>query len=316
MTDIENNATEQSDNVKNVQKSISEIISENKLKTIKLNEQKEEPNKKVNKGSVKEVDNNQADDKKIEVIDAEVKPEDNSEAESFKEELQKSENARKNARDMLSKVSMKLKNYEKRIAKLLNDGEIDSEYAEKLLSDISHDEDSEDVDSDLNEFQKLIKIGSNGLDRYRESIKDGIIDEDILLDKKVESFDFFMNEASHEEKVKVFEQLEKLKDKPILLAKKMLSIGNEYYEEAYKDFDEAGGFKRFKEKSNQEKEKLNKQVDKLNKEVLRLKEQYENFVEPRTMKLPSGGATSINTVKDYSIESSLRRARNGEFNRK
>jgi hypothetical protein len=230
--------------------------------------------------------------------------------------LQKSENARKNARDMLSKVSMKLKNYEKRIAKLLNDGEIDSEYAEKLLSDISHDEDSEDVDSDLNEFQKLIKIGSNGLDRYRESIKDGIIDEDILLDKKVESFDFFMNEASHEEKVKVFEQLEKLKDKPILLAKKMLSIGNEYYEEAYKDFDEAGGFKRFKEKSNQEKEKLNKQVDKLNKEVLRLKEQYENFVEPRTMKLPSGGATSINTVKDYSIESSLRRARNGEFNRK
>lgn len=272
----------------------------------KESEKKATEEKKAENPEVKEDKKSEEQKVKNEESDEE------SELDIAREELKKTENARKKARDELSKVYVKVKNYEKKIAALVDDGSLDKDIAENLMSEIKHDAKfEEEEEKNISGFQKLLKTASQGLNKYRESMEEGFIDEDPLLDKKIEAFDHFMNSASHEEREEALDELEKLKEKPVLLAKKMLSIGEQYYDEVLREIDESGGIKNFKLKETREKEKLQKKVDKLEKELLRFKEQYENFIVPEKMSIPSGGSSSAREPKGYSMSEIINRAQNG-----
>ena len=101
--------------------------------------------------------------------------------------------------------------------------------------------------------------------------------DDGLLQDKVDAFDYFLSIASEEEKEELLESLTALMDNPLSLAKKMLSIGQEVFENSYGQVKKAGGLKNYLSQKDQELEKLQKNIDKLTKKLA----QYEDFDQPR-----------------------------------
>jgi predicted translin family RNA/ssDNA-binding protein len=93
----------------------------------------------------------------------------------------------------------------------------------------------------------------------------------------VNAFDYFLSVGPKEELEQVLEDLTELLGDPVKLAKKMLSIGQEVYEESYKGIKEAGGFKNYLSQKDGEIEKLQKKIDKLETKLA----QYEDFDQPR-----------------------------------
>jgi hypothetical protein len=117
--------------------------------------------------------------------------------------------------------------------------------------------------------------------------------DDEHLQDKVNAFDYFLSVGSKEEIQQVLEDLTDLLDNPLKLARKMLSIGQEVYEESYKGIKEAGGFKNYLSKKEEEIEKLRKKVDKLEKKLL----QYEDFDKPRYRMDETGDVEGGNSAK-------------------
>ena len=59
------------------------------------------------------------------------------------------------------------------------------------------------------------------------------------------AFDMFIKYSQPQDIQEALERLESLKDDPVKLTKEMLAIGQDFYDETYKHFEEAGGIKGF-----------------------------------------------------------------------
>jgi vacuolar-type H+-ATPase subunit I/STV1 len=135
-----------------------------------------------------------------------------------------------------------------------------------------------------------------------------IYEDDPLFNKKVESFDFYQKQASQIEKDQILEEVEHLKDHPLKLANKMLQIGEKYYNENYKELDEAGGLKELISFKNSEIERMQRKLDKLERKL----SQYNDYDSP-TNKIDELGDTE--NVVEQKPESGLDEAF-GERDRK
>jgi len=132
-----------------------------------------------------------------------------------------------------------------------------------------------------------------------------IYEEDPLFMKKAEAFDFFVNHCSEREREELLEELEEFEGSDLKLAKKMFKIGEKYYEENYKELDEAGGLKELVSLKNVEIEKMKRKLDKLERKLA----QYDDYDKP-TFKIDELGETdNVNPDKPGSVLDALEEER-------
>ena len=220
----------------------------------------------------KELSKKEASKVSKEISDAE-EDEDNlkpSEMDKLKQELEKTKKALTENQKWGRTNSQKLKAALKKVQSFTAEGTLTEAEAKDVLSLLESEVDGElepEPYENLNPVQKILKVGNKELENIRKYT------DDALLDKKVRAFDFLLNNASQEEMNEILEELAELQDNPVKLAKRMLLLGEHYYDEVYKDFEESGGLKRFTEKKKSEVEKLQKKIDKLEKKL----SQYEEY---------------------------------------
>lgn len=193
-----------------------------------------------------------------------------AELDKLKQELEKTKKALTENQKWGRTNSQKLKAALKKVQSFTAEGTLTEEEAKDVLSLLESEVEGElepESYENLNPVQKILKVANQELENIRKYT------DDALLDKKVCAFDFLLNNASEEEMNEILEELTELQDNPVKLAKRMLLLGEHYYDEVYKDFEESGGLKRFTEKKKSEVEKLQKKIDKLEKKL----SQYEEY---------------------------------------
>ena len=195
------------------------------------------------------------------------------ELKTLKEELEKTRKTIAENQKYGRQNAQKLKSALKITKDLLESGALTQEEAESLVGSLENDgeEDSEASPYDAHPFGKILKVANAELENIRKYT------DDDLLDDKVRAFDHFLSVAPNKEIEDAFEELSSLSDDPVKLTKKILSIGQRYYDASYKDIKEAGGVQEYITTKNEEIEKLKKSIDKLTKKL----SQYEDFDKPR-----------------------------------
>ncbi len=140
-----------------------------------------------------------------------------------------------------------------------------------LLSSDSEPPEIEDEKTAVSPLDRFINAANKRMVDLRD-----MYDGDPLFDKKVNAFDFFFNHASEQEKDDLLEELEGIDINSLKLPKKLFQIGEKYYEENYKELDEAGGLKELITVKNTEIKRMQRKIDKLEKEL----SQYNDFDKP------------------------------------
>lgn len=167
----------------------------------------------------------------------------------------------------------KIKGAMREIERAVESGELTEDQANRwrdaLESD--HPEPKVDISDNQNPLNSLISIASEKMDDLKE-----ILSEDEDFDNKLEAFDFLISNVSAKRRKEIFEDLVDLKDRPTKLARKMLSIGEEFYGNFYKELSEAGGFEEWLEVRDKKISKMQKTIDKQQKRL----SQYEDHDQP------------------------------------
>ena len=226
---------------------------------------------------------------------------DMSEADALRAKLEKTEKVLAENQRYGRNNAQKLKNALKAVRKFADDGVLAEEEAEALFGVLQSapleglpgtDSGTEGVDdprqsspqaglsqaglsqtslSHSSPFAPIFEIANKELQNIFKYT------DDELLPDKVKAFDYFLSVGSKEEIANVLEDLTALRDEPVKLARKMLSIGATVYEESYKGISQAGGFREYLAAKEEAVEKMQKKIDKLEKKLL----QYEDFDKPR-----------------------------------
>ena len=207
-----------------------------------------------------------------------------SEVEALRKKLEKTEKTLAENHKYGRSNAQKVKNALKVVQRFADDGLLAEEEAKELLGTLysEGEEGTEDEGayqasaSQTSPFAPIFKVANKELQNIFKYTEDEHSQASLLQDK-VNAFDYFLSVGSKEEIEQVFEDLSDLLDDPLKLARKMLSIGQEVYEESYRGIKAAGGFKNYLSVKDQEIEKLQKKLDKLEKKLL----QYEDFDKPR-----------------------------------
>jgi len=196
------------------------------------------------------------------------------ELEALRKKLEKTEKTLAENHKYGRSNAQKVKNAMKAVQRFVDDGLLAEEEAKELLGTLHSEGEETEEDThrhQTNPFAPIFKVANKELENILKYT------DDPHLQDKVNAFDYFLSVGSKEEIEQVFEDLSDLLDDPLKLARKMLSIGQDVYEESYKGIKESGGFKNYLSKKDQEIEKLQKKLDKLEKKLL----QYEDFDKPR-----------------------------------
>lgn len=197
------------------------------------------------------------------------------EVEALRKKLEKTEKTLAENHKYGRSNAQKVRNALKTVQRFADDGLLAEEEAKELLETL-HSEGEETEEEDAAKYQAMpFAPIFNVANKELENILKYTDDEH--LQDKVNAFDYFLSVGSKEEIEQVLEDLTELLDDPLKLARKMLSIGQEVYEESYKGIRQAGGFKNYLSSKDQEIEKLQKKIDKLEKKLL----QYNDFDKPR-----------------------------------
>ena len=195
------------------------------------------------------------------------------EIKTLKEELEKARKVGSENMHYGRQRARQLKTVLKVAKGLVESGVLMEEEAKDLFESLENDpeEDVEASPYDTHPFAKILKVANAELENIRKYT------DDDLLDDKVRAFDHFLSVAPNKEIEDAFEELSSLSDEPVKLTKKILSIGQRYYDASYKDIKKAGGIQGYIATKNEEIEKLNKSIDNLTKKL----SQYEDFDKPR-----------------------------------
>lgn len=297
---------------KPVKKSLSESLKKGKelnaaIKDEAVSESKKQAEQQLDdsKSEVKSELKSKAHANNVQIDNTE--PKEPVEVDKLKLELEKTEKRYKDTQKSWSELSHKLRKYEQNIKRYLANGTLSEEEANTLLSEVAHE--AHESNEHKSPIERMLSAANSGVTRMRELMAEGLLDEDPLLDKKIRAFDAFLEEASREEVEDALKQLTPLHDEPIRLAKKMLGLGEEYYQEVYAEIDEAGNLRKFKNKYQHLVEELQDKIDKAEKKILEYKKKYEDYVLPNTMKLPAGSGRSAKVERDKSLQGILNRSR-------
>lgn len=206
---------------------------------------------------------------------------------SLKERLQENQGY---ARSMKRSMSFLNKSIEESIGKineLVENGDLSEEQSRTVLDILKAKNPNHNIkepkslsekienDEDSNPFAKFYNIANRDvLEEYiLQAADDDIHEEEIRnqVANQIKAYDFFMAEATEEELKHIYQDFSKVEDKPIRLFKKMLSVGKQFMNEGYSDFNKAGGIRKYLKEKNGEIEVLQKKIDKLDKEMSKYK---------------------------------------------
>ncbi len=185
--------------------------------------------------------------------------------------------------------SKRLKSVVKIIGSLKEQGILNEDEFTNLNSLLSSDSEEPDVEiekTNANPLDRFINSATKRVDDLREFYED-----DVLFDKKLDAFNFFMKHSSEKEQDDLLEELESYDPNSLKLAKRLFKIGEKYYEENYRELDEAGGLKELVTVKNTEIKKMQRKIDKLERELL----QYNDY-DPSTMKIDELGDTPMENL--------------------
>jgi len=164
----------------------------------------------------------------------------------------------------------KIKSAQKQAQLLVESGALSEDEAQTLLASLEGDFE-ETVNEPNDPLSNILKIPNGEYSNFKK------YNEDPLLDEKVKSFDFLLSLSSQKKVQEILEELSDLAEEPLNLVKKMLSLGNDFYESTGREIINAGGIPDYIEKQQDEIQKLNKNIDKLTKKLA----DYEEYDQPR-----------------------------------
>lgn len=280
MTEQKQNQNEEEEIISQESDPLSELFEERDRSPLEENNIEKSPEVSKSDKSKKEQQNNSKElsHKKESVKDDEDNEEEDnnkkssSEIEKTKAELEKTQKRLLENQKYAHKHVQKVKNAIKIAQSLINEGNLTQEEAQSLIETLqSEEEEGEDhYRGDSHPFSPIFRVANKELENIRK-----YTDDDTLNDK-IAAFDYFLSVSSETEIKEALEELTGLMDNPVKLAKRMLAIGQQTYEDSYKDIKESGGVKNLLSLRTQEVEKLQKKVDKLEKKL----SQYETYDKP------------------------------------
>jgi hypothetical protein len=197
-----------------------------------------------------------------------------SETELIKRDFEKTKKALSETKKWAHTNSQKLKTAIKKINSLVDSEILTEAEAKELTEQLNAEGDEEHQYEASDNLPPMQKIYSSA-NRELENIKKYTDDEN--LTDKIAAFDFFITDCDPDEREEILDELESLRGSdPLKMTKRMISLGAKYYEEVYKEFKEAGGYKKYSAQKNDEIVKLQKKVDKLTRKL----SQYEEYDDP------------------------------------
>lgn len=219
---------------------------------------------------------------------------------SLKEESKELENAQKRLEDNQNYSRTLRQNRDSALSfvnKLLDEGDLPEEQANQLISilksNISKEPEglsaSDKKENISHPFQKFFDIANHEVMQIYLDVT-----EDDNYRDKINAFDAYMTDASQEELEELYKDLGNLEKKPISLLKKMLSVGQDYLDEGYSDYQKAGGFRKYSSIKKDEIEVLQNKVDKLSKKLA----QYESYDKPTYSLEEASESTNKNQKSD------------------
>ena len=228
----------------------------------------------------KDVKNDAAVTKQEEESDDAEESGDVPELELLKKEVEKNKKSLLDAQKWGTKNSQKVKYALKKLNALIENGsftedeENEAVNLRKMLeTDIDAPFDDEKAsNTNKHPISKYIDIASEKLGVMKE-----LSDDPETFYKKYRAFEVSLVDYKSDEMELLADELSELKDNPIKLAKKIMDMGEQYYNEYYKEFEETGGYRNLIQKRNKENENLKKEIDKLKKKLLT----YEDFDNPK-----------------------------------
>lgn len=169
----------------------------------------------------------------------------------------------------------KVKNASKAVNYLITEGILNEEEAKDLLGALQSDEEEPEENYRNNSslfapFAPIFKAAKQELDNIHKYT------EDDSFQDKLNAFEYFLAFSPQDEVEQVYEELNELVDDRVKLAKKILSIGKDAYDNSYKEIKNSGGIKNVIQEKNRSVDQLKKQIDKLQKKIL----QYESYDKP------------------------------------
>jgi len=186
-----------------------------------------------------------------------------ADSESLQKELEKTRKSTEENQRYARQNARRLKNAITQTKALIESGALSDEEAQGLMASLDSGDDENDQASVYagHPFGEILSIANNELTNLRK------YSEDTLLDEKVKAFDSFMSLASRDDVGEVIDELIELKDDPIKLTKKIISVGQQFHEESYGDIAKSGSVRNYIKAKNDEIKNLNKNIDKLNKRL-------------------------------------------------
>lgn len=205
---------------------------------------------------------------------------DTSELEQLKNEAEKSKKSLLDAQKWGTKNSQKIKYALKKLNVLIENGsftEDEEKEALNLKQMLESDaeapfEDEKSPNANQHPIDKYLNIASEKL-----AVMEELSDNPEVFYKKYSAFKMGLLDYKPDEIELLANELDELKGNPVKLAKKIIDIADQYYNEYYKEFEEIGGFRKIIEKRNKEEKKLKNEIDKLKKKLLN----YEDFDKPK-----------------------------------
>jgi hypothetical protein len=281
--EIENNGTEKETPQNDSIDPFCELEEERQAPTIKEendgDEEDEKPKKPIAKKE-RQKDNKAYSDSGNEDEEASGKNKDsddvegNNEIENLKESIEKTKKSLLESQKWGTKNSQKVKYALKTINALIeNSAFTDEEHntvmgLRDLLQADSEVELTEEKPENSHPVSKYLDIAKQKLEVMRE-----VSDEPDEFFKKYRAFEWSVMDLKPDELTLLVDELEDLKDTPVKLAKRIMEIGTENHNNYYKEFHEAGSFRKIIENKNKEIKKLKDAIDKSKKKLL----QYEDY---------------------------------------
>lgn len=207
--------------------------------------------------------------------DSEGEEEPDSEIELLKKDIEKSKKSLLDAQKWGTKNSQKVKYALKKINTLIesssfteDEEKIALELREMLQADSGVEIEEEPGKDSSHPISKYIDIAKQKLEVMRE-----LSDDPSVFYKKFRAFEMVLMDSKPDEVALLEDELDDLKDNPVKLAKRIMEIGEENYNNYYKEFEDSGGFRKIIQNKNKELEKAKNSIDKLKKKLL----QYEDY---------------------------------------
>lgn len=217
----------------------------------------------------------------------------------YEELLKEKEKLQKNlleTQKYATKKAQQAKISEKKIQSLYERGALSEDEAQVLLAKSDEEDSPFETEEDLPELAHYFKAATKEFENLKR------YSDDESLEEKREAFNFIIANSSPESLLEMEKDLEPYKDNPVILAKKMLKVGEENLS-LFKEIKSLGGIKEYAKYKDEIISNKDKKIEKLERERVQYKDHDErpnyrlNDYSPRTKEEDNSNEDPFDSVK-------------------